>query len=112
MAIGQPKVRGKGTVAAAAPCDDLEAVFRPRSVSGVGASANVRKEGYEFVQGLVEIGFPGPIYPVNPKLDELLGLKAYPRLDAIPGPVDFVISAVPAGAVLELGRSEEHTSEL
>jgi len=68
----------------------------------VGASANERSQGYEYVQGLVEIGFPGAIYPVNPKLDELLGLKAYPRLEAIPGPVDFLISAVPASAVLEL----------
>ena len=82
--------------------DDLEALFRPKSIAVVGASANERSQGYEFVQGLVEIGFPGPIYPVNPKLDELLGLKAYPRLEEIPGSVDFVISAVPASFVLEL----------
>ncbi len=75
---------------------DLEALFAPESIAVVGASANKRSQGYEFVQGLVEFGFPGPIYPVNPKLDELLGLKAYPRLDAIPGSVDFVVSAVPA----------------
>ena len=48
------------------------------------------------------MGFPGPVYPVNPKLDELLGLKAYARLEDIPGPVDFVISAVPAGATFDL----------
>ncbi len=81
---------------------DLETLFRPQSIAVVGASANERSQGYEFVQGLVEIGFPGPIYPVNPKLDELLGLKAYPRLEDIPGTVDFVISAVPANFVLEL----------
>lgn len=82
--------------------DDIEALFRPRSVAVVGASANEQSQGYEFVQALVEIGFPGPIYPVNPKLDTLLGLQAYPRLEDIPGPVDFVISAAPASAVLEL----------
>jgi len=81
---------------------DLEALFRPQSIAVVGASADERTQGYEFVQGLVEIGFPGPIYPVNPKLDELLGLKAYPQLEDIPGTVDFVISAVPASAVLDL----------
>lgn len=80
----------------------LEAIFQPQSVAVVGASANQQSQGYEFVQALVEIGFPGPIHPVNPKLDELLGQKAYPRLDAIPGPVAFVISAVPASATLEL----------
>jgi acyl-CoA synthetase (NDP forming) len=92
----------KRTTRGPAASHDLEAIFRPRSIAVVGASANERSQGYEYVQGLVEIGFPGAIYPVNPKLDELLGLKAYPRLEAIPGPVDFLISAVPASAVLEL----------
>lgn len=82
--------------------DDIDALFRPRSIAVVGASANQRSQGYEFVQGLHEAGFPGPIYPVNPRLDELFGRKAYARLEDIPGTVDFVISAVPATAVLEL----------
>jgi acyl-CoA synthetase (NDP forming) len=68
----------------------------------VGASANERNRGHGFVKDLVDFEFPGPIYPVNPRLDEMLGLKAYPRLEDIPGPVDFVISAVPASAILEL----------
>lgn len=92
----------EGTKARSAARDPLELLFRPESIAVVGASANERSQGYEFVQGLVEIGFPGPVYPVNPKLEELLGLKAYPSLEAIPGNVDFVISAVPAGAVLEV----------
>jgi acyl-CoA synthetase (NDP forming) len=82
--------------------DDLAGLFRPRSIAVVGASANKRSQGYEYVQGLVEMGFPGPIYPVNPKLDELFGLKAYQRLEDVPGPVDFVISAVPANAVFDV----------
>ncbi|MGQ9571960.1 MAG: CoA-binding protein [Dehalococcoidia bacterium] len=81
---------------------DLEALFWPRSIAIVGASANEHSQGYEYVEGLIKIGFPGPLYPVNPKLDELLGLKVYPRLEDIPGPVDFVISAVPASATLDL----------
>jgi acyl-CoA synthetase (NDP forming) len=81
---------------------ELEDLFRPQSIAVVGASANQQSQGYEFVQGLVEIGFPGPVYPVNPKLDELLGRRAYRRLEDIPGTVDFVISAVPASATLEL----------
>ncbi|HUS81894.1 MAG TPA: CoA-binding protein [Dehalococcoidia bacterium] len=82
--------------------EDLEPLFCPRSIAVVGASANQRSQGYEYVEGLVKIGFPGPVYPVNPKLDELLGLKAYARLEDIPGTVDFVISAVPAGATFDL----------
>ncbi len=68
----------------------------------MGASANERVRGYGFVKDLIDFGFPGAIYPVNPRLDEMLGLKAYHRLEDIPGPVDFVISAVPASAILEL----------
>lgn len=82
--------------------EEIDALFHPRSIAVVGASANPRSQGYEFVQGLHEAGFPGPIYPVNPRLDELFGRKAYARLADIPGTVDFVISAVPATAVLEL----------
>ena len=82
--------------------DELAALFQPQSIAVVGASANERSQGYEFVQGLVDFGFPGSVYPVNPKLSELLGLKAYARLEDIPGPVDFVISAVPAGAALDV----------
>ena len=81
---------------------ELESLFQPQSVAVVGASANERVRGYGFVKDLIDFGFPGPIYPVNPRLDEMLGLKAYHRLEDIPGPVDFVISAVPASAILEL----------
>jgi acyl-CoA synthetase (NDP forming) len=81
---------------------ELESLFQPRSIAVAGASANERNRGHGFVKDLIDFGFPGPIYPVNPKLDEMLGLKAYHRLEDIPGPVDFVISAVPASAILEL----------
>ena len=84
---------------------DLDEVFHPRSVAIVGASTNQRSQGYEFVQAFLSFGFPGPIYPVNPRLEAVMGLKAYPRLDDIPGPVDFVISAVPARATVELVQS-------
>ncbi len=82
--------------------ENLEPLFHPRSIAIVGASGNTRSRGYEYVEAVVKFGFPGPIYPVNPRLDEVLGLKAYPRLEDIPGPVDFVISAVPAAAVFDL----------
>ena len=81
---------------------ELDALFRPRSIAVVGASANERNRGHGFVKDLIEFEFPGPIYPVNPRLDEMLGLKAYHRLEDIPGPVDYVLSAVPASAILEV----------
>ena len=81
---------------------DLTRLFRPRSIAIAGASTNVDSAGQEYVQSLKTFGFPGPVYPINPKADEIAGLRAYPSLLSIPGDVDLVISCLPAGAVLEL----------
>ncbi len=55
-----------------------------------------------FVHALQHMGFPGPIYAINPRLQEVLGLPCYPSLLDVPGPVDHVISSIPASGVLEL----------
>lgn len=81
---------------------DLAAAFSPRSVAVAGASANVDSPGHDYIRSLVEFGFAGPIYPINPRLEQLLGRAAYPTLADVPGPVDLVISCVPAEAVLPL----------
>ncbi len=81
---------------------DLTRMFRPRSVAVAGASTNVDSPGQDYVQSLKQFGFPGPVYPINPKADEIAGFKAYPSLAAIPGEVDLVISCLPAHAVLDL----------
>jgi acyl-CoA synthetase (NDP forming) len=78
----------------------LEEIFHPRSIAVVGASGGGR--GGQFVQPLLELGYKGKIYPVNPKYSEILGMKAYPTIRDIPEPVDFVISVVPAREVLTM----------
>lgn len=80
----------------------LEEILHPQSVAVVGASANTRSWGYSYTHHLIEYGFRGSIYPVNPNYPEILGIKAYPSLSSIPGMVDYVISCVPAGDVLSL----------
>jgi acyl-CoA synthetase (NDP forming) len=55
-----------------------------------------------FVRALQHMDFPGPIYPINPRAQEVLGLPCYPSLLDVPGPVDHVISSIPASGVLEL----------
>ena len=75
----------------------LEEILHPRSIAVVGASAGGRGAG--FLSPLVEFGFKGKLYPVNPKYPEIMGLKAYPTVRDIPDPVDFVISVVPAREV-------------
>ncbi|HMO55572.1 MAG TPA: CoA-binding protein [Tepidiformaceae bacterium] len=76
---------------------ELDLLFKPRSVAVAGASTNV-----DSPVSLKAQRFTGPIYPINPRADEVAGLKAYPRLADVPGEVDLVISCVPASAVLEL----------
>jgi acyl-CoA synthetase (NDP forming) len=78
---------------------ELETILHPRSVAVVGASANVYSFGYSFVHHLVEYGFKGPVYPVNPNYPEIMGLKTYSSVRDIPDTVDFAISCVNASQV-------------
>jgi acyl-CoA synthetase (NDP forming) len=80
----------------------LDALFAPRGVAVVGASGP-GKLGFSTIvlQGLKEAGFPA-IYPVNPKHDEVLGLRCYPDLMSIPGVVDHVVVNIPAEMALAL----------
>ncbi|NPB09449.1 MAG: CoA-binding protein [Thermodesulfobacteria bacterium] len=80
----------------------LEKFFRPRSVAVVGASRKPGKVGHDVVENLLSFGFKGKIFPVNPKAEEILGLKCYPRLTEIPEEIDLVVIAVPAPIVLEV----------
>ncbi len=81
----------------------LNDIFHPRSIAVVGASAaSTNMHTRMFLDPLLEFGYPGQIYPVNPKFQEVSGLKAYPNLRDIPGPVDHVISLVPAAATPQL----------
>ncbi len=80
----------------------IDAIFHPRSIAVVGASANPDSPGYDYVSSLQKFGFQGQVYPVNPRAQEILGLTVYPTLREVPGPVDYVISCVPASAVLDL----------
>ena len=78
----------------------LDFMFHPRSIAVPGASTH---EGPgSFITAIKEMGFKGDLYPVNPKAEEIQGLKCYPRLLDIPGHVDYVISSVPLRFVEEL----------
>ena len=79
----------------------LEEILHPQSIAVVGASGSGGR-GSGFLSPLLELGFKGKIYPVNPKYSEIEGMKAYPSLREIPDSVDYVISAVPAPEVLKM----------
>ena len=75
-------------------------MLEARSVAIVGASVREGSVGNQSVVELVQGGFDGRIFPVNPKYDEVLGLRAYPSVAEIGQPVDLVILAV-SNALLE-----------
>ena len=78
------------------PKKNLEGLFRPRGLAVVGASSNPAKIGFQIMQNLVEGGFSGELYPINPKADEILGKKSYFSVKDVPGDVDMVVVSVPA----------------
>src|SRR6266581_3051358 len=77
----------------------LDMFFRPRSIAVVGASADPGKLGYSVVDNLLRYGYGGEVHPVNPRADEILGRRAFPSVQAVPGQVDLTIVVVPARAV-------------
>jgi acyl-CoA synthetase (NDP forming) len=91
----------------AVPQTDLTAVFEPQSVAIIGASTTPGKAGFNIVENLLRLGYKGEVYPVNPKAEEILGLKAYPTVDQIPHQVDTAIIATPARVVVEVMRGCE-----
>ena len=78
---------------------EFKSIFHPESIAVVGASQDKRKVGYGWVKGLIDAGFSGNIYPVNPRGGKLLGLEIYPSLTAIPKTVDYVIVVIPREVV-------------
>jgi acetyltransferase len=77
----------------------LKRFFTPKSVAIVGASERENSVGYRLLLNMQEAGFKGGLYPVNNKRDQLLGLKAYPDLNAVPEDLDLVVIATPAPSV-------------
>ena len=73
----------------------LHPIFRPQSVAVVGASTQVNSLGHQILQNLIQYRFPGKIYPVNPRVNELLGLRCFPSVLDIPEQVDLAVIVVP-----------------
>ena len=80
----------------------LKPFFTPNGVAIIGASRDPSKLSYGVIRNLVdpEHGYPGPIYPVNPRADEILGRRCYPDIAAVPDPVELAVLIIPAQAVI------------
>lgn len=95
---------------------NIEALFNPNSIAIVGASATPGKIGHVVLANLLKAGFPGPVYPVNPKADTILGCPVIRNIAELPGgrsdpdhpPVDMAVLCIPppevAPAIDALGK--------
>lgn len=77
----------------------LKEFFEPSTVAVVGASRDAGKIGNTLLKNIIEAGYEGKIFPINPKAQEILGLTAYPSIIDVPTSLDLVIVAVPSNFV-------------
>ena len=86
----------------------MDRIMNPRAVAVIGASEGEGKIGNSVMKNIINGGYEGELYPINPKADEILGRRAYKSVMDVPGVIDVAVFAVPArfcaGAMEEVGR--------
>lgn len=85
--------------ARAAARGSLESFFLPRSAAVIGATDRAGTVGHNLLVNLLESKLPKKIFAVNPARDEVLGMKAYPRIGDVEGGVDLAVIVTPAATV-------------
>ncbi|MCR4429222.1 MAG: CoA-binding protein [Caldiserica bacterium] len=85
--------------------DTLTRIFKAESVAIVGASSNPEKRGHIILKNIIDGGFKGKVYPINPGTKEILGLPCYPSINEIPGKLDLLVISIPAKNVPEILRN-------
>ncbi len=86
----------------------FDAFFKPNGVAIIGASQSPGKLGYTVLANVIEAGYKGNIYPINPKASQIYNLKAYPSLMDVPETPDLAVMVIPynhvPGAMRECGE--------
>ncbi|MEA3224497.1 MAG: acetate--CoA ligase family protein [Planctomycetota bacterium] len=77
----------------------FESFFNPQSVAVVGASQQKGKVGYEILKNMIDAGFEGKIFPINPNAQSIEGLDCHPDLESLGQTPDLVIIIIPAKIV-------------
>ncbi len=80
---------------------DLRALIEPKTVAVIGASRSPEKVGAIALKNILESGFTGTIYPINPNSEEISGLKCYPDIASLPEIVDVGVIALPTELAIE-----------
>ncbi len=96
-------LRGVGSVLEGSAVEErilaMDRLFSPRSILFVGASNSLGKWGGLVLRNLLDGGYEGEIYPVNPKEESVQGCKAYRSVLDVPGPADLAVFAIPAALI-------------
>jgi acetyl coenzyme A synthetase (ADP forming)-like protein len=91
----------------------IRSLLFPRSVAVIGASRDPGTIGQLLFKCIMQSGFSGVVYPVNPNAEAIMSVKCYPSVLDIPGPVDLAVIVVPAPLVVkvtdECGRKAVHS---
>ncbi len=77
----------------------LKPFFEPKGVAIIGASSSPDKLSYGILKNLLGYGYPGKVYPVNPRADEILGQTCYADIGSVPHPVDLAVVVLPSMAI-------------
>lgn len=80
----------------------LNNFFNPKSIAVIGASRTPGKVGYDILKNVIQYGYQGVVYPINPEASEILGLKAYPSILDAPDEIGLAVVVVPPKGVLEV----------
>ena len=101
MAIGEPKKIADTVYTSDEIVTGMKRIFSPAGIAIIGASSDPSKLGYSTVKNIIDGGYKGKIYPINPKADEILGLKCYRSVQEIPDQVDVAVIVIPAKNVAD-----------
>jgi acetyl coenzyme A synthetase (ADP forming)-like protein len=101
MALGEPKKIAHTIYSSEEIVTGMKRIFSPAGIAIIGASGDPSKLGYSTVRNIIDGGYKGKIYPINPKADEILGLKCYRSVQEIPGKVDVAVIVIPAKNVAD-----------
>ena len=80
--------------------ESLKSLFHPKSFAVVGAASDLNRLGGIPLRLTMRYGFPGPIYPINPRREEIAGLKCYPDVASLPEAPEFALICTPREDVL------------
>jgi acetyl coenzyme A synthetase (ADP forming)-like protein len=89
---------------------DMNRIMKPDAVAVIGASSEEGKIGNSVMKNLINGGYQGEIYPINPSATEIMGRKAYKSVKDVPGKIDVAVFAIPAKfvaqALIEVGEKK------